>query len=81
MSYGVRIDRFSSVDHLTSKQLQDDALVLSVLRECKRVSTFEMSGNAAVRSAIHRLRRAGKIKMVNDAYPWHGITVLDTEQR
>lgn len=77
MSYGVRLDRFSSIDHLTKKQLQDDDTVLEVLRRCPRVSTFEMSESVAVRSAVERLIRSKKIEY-NDkyGYPWHGITVL-----
>jgi hypothetical protein len=77
--YGVRLDRFSSIDDLSKKQLQDDDLVMSILRKCKRVSTFEMSDNAAVRSAVTRLKKAGKIEL-NDklGYPWHGITILDS---
>lgn len=75
--YGVRLDRFSSIDHLTKKQLQDDDTVLEVLRRCPRVSTFEMSESVAVRSAVERLIRSKKIEY-NDkyGYPWHGITVL-----
>lgn len=75
--YGVRLDRFSTIDHLTKKQLQDDELVLEVLRKFPRVSTFEMSENVAVRGAVERLIRAKKIEY-NDkhGYPWHGITVL-----
>lgn len=75
--YGVRLDRFSSIDHLTKQQLQDDDTVLEVLRRCPRVSTFEMSESVAVRSAVERLIRSKKIEY-NDkyGYPWHGITVL-----
>lgn len=75
MAYGVRIDRFSSLDHLTAKQLADDETVLEVLRHCKRVSTFEMSGTVAVRGAVIRLQRAGKITLTDQPYPWHGVTV------
>lgn len=73
--YSVRLDRFSSVDHLTKKQLQDDETVLTVLRQCKRVSTFELSASASVRDAIERLRDAGKITLTELPYPWHGVTI------
>lgn len=75
MTYGVRLDRFSSLDHLTRKQLENDELVLSVLSECKRVSTFEMSENTGVRSAVTRLQRSGKIKFTELPYPWCGIEI------
>lgn len=75
MTYGIRLDRFSSIDHLTKVQLKNDDIVLGVLRECKRVSTFEMSENTAVRSAVYRLERARKIKFTELPYPWLGIEV------
>lgn len=79
--YGWRIDRFSTIDHLTEKQLKDDELVLSVLRESPRVSTFEMSGMKGVYRAIRRLERAGRIRLTDMPYPWHGVEIIDPPSR
>ena len=74
------IDRFSSIDHLTKRQLADDDLVLTTLRMTPRVSTFEMLENIAVRRAVERLIKKGVIQLNNDlGYPWHGITFPKVE--
>jgi hypothetical protein len=81
MTYGVRLDRFSSLDHLSKVQLQDDDTVLAVLRKCPRVSTFEMSESVRVRGAVERLERCGKIKLTQEPYPWIGVEVLQPNGR
>lgn len=76
MTHVIRLDRFSSLDHLTKDQLQHDDTVLSVLRKRPRVSTFEMSESARVRGTVERLERCGKIRLVQEPYPWIGVEVL-----
>lgn len=74
------IDRFSSIDHLSKRELADDDLVLQALRSMPRVSTFEMSENVGVRNAVERLIKKGAIRFNKDlGYPWHGITILEAE--
>jgi len=76
----VFIDRFSSIDHLTKRQLSDDDLVMTALRMTPRVSTFEMSENITVRRAVERLIKKGAIRFNNElGYPWHGISFLKAE--
>ncbi len=73
------IDRFSSIDHLTKRDLADDDVVMRALHSTPRVSTFEMSENIGVRNAIERLERAGKIIMDTESvgYPWIAIKFVD----
>jgi hypothetical protein len=75
------IDRFSSLDRLSMVQLNDDGIVLRVLRCTPHVSTFEMSENAAVRDAIERLCGNGLIQLNTDkiGYPW--IAIEFTEEK
>jgi NADPH-dependent glutamate synthase beta subunit-like oxidoreductase len=79
--YGWRVDRFSTIDHLTAKQLDHDETVLAVLRESPRVSTFEMSEMKGVYHAIRRLERAGRIRLTDMPYPWHGVEIIEAPSR
>jgi NADPH-dependent glutamate synthase beta subunit-like oxidoreductase len=80
---GFHIDRFSTVDHLTNKQLKDDATVLAVLRKTPRVSCFEMSEMKGVYRAIRRLEALGKITTDGNKleYPWIAVTIIEPPSR
>ena len=79
MKYRWHIDRFSTIDHLSKKQLANDETVLAVLRQTPRVSTFEMSEMKGVYHAIRRLERAGRIQLdtIDLGYPWHHVKVVE----
>ena len=73
------LDRFSSIDHLTKRELADDDVVMHALRSTPRVSTFEMSETPSVRNAVERLVKKGFITLDTKSvgYPWIAIKFVD----
>ena len=53
------LDRFSSIDHLTKRELADDDVVMHALRSTPRVSTFEMSETPSVRNGSRAFGEEG----------------------
>lgn len=67
----VHVCRFSSLDHLTKKQLKNNRLVLSVLQRSGRFSYWEVSERKEIAQAISGLEHHGYIETGQAEFPWY----------
>jgi hypothetical protein len=70
MSYGFKIDSFSGLAADLKGKRRTAENVLECLRKDPRVSTWDMSENPWLVSAINQLKRSGKIVELEEPYPW-----------
>lgn len=72
----IYVDSFSSLDDIPKKDRAHDDVLLAFFAKSgvRRVSTFEMT--QPIMNAMNRLEKAGKLKWVESAYPWHAFELL-----
>ncbi len=74
--YAVRVDSFTSLASLTTKQRRDPDAVLATLRNVKRISCWDMETGGLWRT-VQQLQREAKIVIDNTVeYPWIGVSVV-----
>lgn len=69
----VRIDCFSALDDLPKKYHSSKEMVLAALLASKRLSCFELQDSTKLAETIGVLKNEGKIKLIDDGYPWYRI--------
>lgn len=66
----------SHVAELKRNHRTDTDIIRSFAKH-PRVSTFDMSEHRWLSSAVTRLVNEGKLKYLDDHYPWHRLSVTD----
>lgn len=74
--YGWRIDSFSGAASELKGKTRTHENVLAALRRDPKLSCFDLSEYAWLRSIVRDLERSGKIKDKGGAYPWVYYDVL-----
>lgn len=75
--YRIFLDSFSgaAADLEKGHRTPDD--ILMALRNDRRVSTFDMSEHRWLWEGIEQLKRDGRIKELQEPYPWHRYVILE----
>lgn len=76
MSYRVYLDSFSGAAANLKGKARTADNVLDALCRDPRVSTWDMSENTWLVSAIRQLKREGKIEELHDPYPWLRFKII-----
>lgn len=81
MAYGLKMDCFSGRVTDLKPSERTDKNVLAVLRTHPRVSTWDMSELAWLRTIIYRLESLGLVKRnESEKYPWCRYDVIDKDE-